>query len=165
MWWAGWPLALLVCHLRGRKRARRPAALKPPVPDASLAAWRRIIGKMVEQAAGHGGAAAEPRDEALVAFRSRYGLEREVRALWERAFGQPAPRRGMTLLLEPLVAEGALPPQMAEAIEVVARVAGAGVHAQGISETQVQFLQEVAPLLAAALREVRAGASPPRAPA
>ncbi len=162
LWGVGWPLAAAFFFLRDRGRARRrkPAALKPPVPDGALEGWRRAIGEAIGSEVGRvqghvEGHVGVPREAALVAFRSRYALEREVRGLWERAFGEVAPRRGMTLLLEPLVAAGALRPEMAEVIAVVSRMASPAVHAQGISEEKVRFLQEVVPGLAAAVREVR----------
>lgn len=161
MWWVGWPAAAVFCYLRARRRGQADGVANPPVPDEALEGWRREIGQAVRGATG--GAALQeglpPTDvvpaDVLAAFASRYSVEREVRNLWERVFGEAAPRRGMTLLIEPLVNEGALSGELASAIEMVSRVASPAVHVQPISEAKVRFLQEVAPGLAAAVRSLR----------
>jgi len=134
------------------------ATSNPPVPDSILDEWRREIGDAVRGVTGEAPHRAPQEglpENVLVAFTSRYRVELELRHLWERVFREAPPRRGLELLVDPLVSAGALPTDLARAVEAVSRVASPAVHAQPISEAKVRFLQEVVPEVAAALREAR----------
>ena len=153
----------------GQSRAGPRVYVAPPPPaDSSLAAMKREILEAVRRHSPQE-VAAPPLEavgeEALVAFTSRYTIEREVRKLWAQTLGEEAPRRPLEGLVEALVLKQLLPLEIAAAIAKVSHVASPAVHAQPISEEKVAFLRQVVPELVAALQALQKDnrrAIPPR---
>lgn len=148
---------LLARRLQDRcRRAQQPPPPPPPsdteldsLEQEILAAVRRVNPAL---------SARQPEPlpaGTLVAFTSRYTVERELRRLWQRALHEPAPPRPLPQLAEALVTQGILPHSLARSLDIISRVASPAVHGERISSAQIAFLQEVTPAVTAALQTLQ----------
>jgi len=95
-------------------------------------------------------------DDVTFLFNVRYGIERELRRVWNE-FDHVEESGGPTSVLRiasTLSREGLLDDRLAHVVQQVYRVASPAVHGEPVSEAQVSFVRDVAPELISALKAI-----------
>ena len=148
---------LLARRLQDRCRRAQQPPPPPPPPDTKLDSLKEEIHAAVRRVNPQLPAPQPDRLPAgtLVAFSSRYTVERELRRLWQRALHEPAPPRPLPQLAGALMSKGILPRPLARTLDIISRVASPAIHGEPISAAKIDFLREVTPAVTAALQALR----------
>jgi hypothetical protein len=93
----------------------------------------------------------------MLAFSSRYQIEREVRRIWSSRFPQGGERpRNLPFgrIVEELVQGEIIPPQVGRTIREVYAIGSPAVHGEEPTQEKINFLNDVVPSLVSTLRAI-----------
>lgn len=95
-------------------------------------------------------------ENTLIAFKSRYLLEKELRRIWSE-FSPNPPRVGLGIvpMASNLQRFGLFPEELLYSIDKVVTVSTPAIHGEPISAEKAEFLREVTPTVLASLAEVK----------
>jgi len=94
-----------------------------------------------------------PEDVSFL-FSVRYGIERELRRIWEQRFDR-RPVRTISQIVSLLAESELIDPRLANVIRDVYAVCSEAVHANQVTDNQVSFVRDIAPKLMASLRAMQ----------
>jgi hypothetical protein len=98
-----------------------------------------------------------PTNNTMLAFSSRYQIEREVRRIWSSRFPQGGERpRNLPFgrIVEELVQGEIIPPQVGRTIREVYAIGSPAVHGEEPTQEKINFLNDVVPSLVSTLRAI-----------
>lgn len=132
-----------------------------PPPDAALPNIEQQVRSALQRELQNRPAAApavEPKadvpEHATYLFSVRFGIERELRRLWQQRFPPSPTNRPVPTfqLVRDLVEAQLVSPELARAIRDVLAVCSPGIHAEEVSAAKVNFVRDVARDLIATLK-------------
>ena len=96
-------------------------------------------------------------DDANYLFNVRYNIEKELRRIWNNNFGQEDIRRpiAITQMAGMLAKSELIPQKLVHAIREVYSVCSPAIHGEEVSEAQLNFVKDVAPMLINTLKNIR----------
>ena len=96
-------------------------------------------------------------DDASYLFNVRYNMEKELRRIWNNNFGQEDIRRPIAVAqISGMLGKSELIPQkLVHAIREVYSVCSPAIHGEEVSEAQLNFVKDVAPMLINTLKNIR----------
>jgi hypothetical protein len=130
-----------------------------PPPDQVLESLTEQIVSVLKESNRNGNQQTEKinlqlPEQVAIAFSSRFFIEKELRRIWEGTYQKKAPGRGLIQLLRELVSQGIIPEPLAYSIQEVSAVASPITHSEGYTTEQIDFINNVTPLLIVALKSI-----------
>jgi hypothetical protein len=99
-----------------------------------------------------------PSENIVIAFSSRYQVEREVRRIWNSRFTEQKEKRirhqPLTRVVDDLVRADIIPSAVGRSIREVYSIGSPAVHGEEPSQEQIAFLSDVAPTLVETLKNI-----------
>lgn len=137
----------------------------PPPPDSQLSNIQEQVKAAIHSAFANFGAAASqptaqvvetPTTDTEFLFRSRLGIERELRKIHRYVAQETASRRPEPIhrMVDMLVRSELISGDMGHAIREVYSVCSPAIHGEDVTPAQVEFVKNTAPELIAALKSL-----------
>jgi hypothetical protein len=137
----------------------------PPPPDTQLPTLEEQIQPILAEFRREWGITAQPQplqsliptENTVLAFSSRYQIEREVRRIWSSRFQQDVERPRIlpiVRMVEDLVRAEVIPPAVGRSIREVYAIGSPAVHGEEPTQEKIIFLNEVVPSLVSTLRGI-----------
>lgn len=96
-------------------------------------------------------------EAAQYLFNVRFNIEKELRRVWNDRFGQENTRRSLPLfqITKLLANSDLIPSDLIQAIREVYSVCTPAIHGENVSEAQLEFVKDIAPVLIETLQIIK----------